>query len=357
MLPLQWDLRGEGAMAKRDIIIIGGSMGSTGPIKTLLKALPADLPASVFVCTHLPVRGEVYLVPVLQKVSALPVVMVEDEMPVEAGKVYVAAADRHLLLIEGLIRLGSGPRENMVRPSIDPLMRSAALTYGPRVVGVIMSGMLNDGASGLWAVQQCGGLAVVQDPQDAEAPDMPLAAIEATTVDHFATAEALGPLLAELAKSTAGAGRPPMPQLRMEVEIAAGARLGSDRLREIADPVALTCPNCAGVLSEMKEGQPLRFRCQTGHAVTAQTMFETQHNGLEEALRVAMRVMEERTELVGRMGKDARRLGRSSVAELYEGRALEYGGYADILRKAVLSLMAPDPEDPTDPDDLPEPDE
>ncbi|MBV9529338.1 chemotaxis protein CheB, partial [Sphingomonas sp.] len=174
-------------MAKRDIIAIGGSAGSGPVLRRIVSELPEDLSASVFVATHVPSQSAGYLAGVLASASAIPVSEAVDGQPIEQGHIYVAAPDRHLLLIDGTIRLGEGPRENMVRPAIDPLFRSAALSYGPRAVGVVLTGMLNDGASGLHAIKSVGGTAIVQHPLDAEADQMPLAALEATDADHVAS--------------------------------------------------------------------------------------------------------------------------------------------------------------------------
>ena len=332
-------------MALRDIIGIGGSAGSTEALKEVLSRLPAGLQASIFITTHLRAGRRQYLAEVLQRGCALPVQVAEESEAVLPGRIYLATPEAHLLVLKTGVMLGMGPRENMVRPAIDPMLRSLAMTYGPRVIGVILSGALNDGASGLLAIKQCGGVTVVQSLDDAQAPDMPEAAIEAAEPDHIATASTIGALLAGLV-GTEAPHAPPCPiEVRLEVEIAAGARLGSDRLRRIATPVALSCPNCHGVLSEVADAKPLRYRCQIGHAVTGEMLTETKKEETEEALRLAMRVMEERAELVDRMGKDAHRQGRSLIAELYEGRHKEYAAHAEILRKAVLAGLGTMVED------------
>ena len=324
--------------ATKDIIVIGGSAGSSAPLKRLLADVPADLPASIFISTHIPAHSPSFLAEVLSGGAALPVRQAVDGQPIERGQVYVAAPDRHLLLVDGVIKLGAGPRENMVRPSIDPMFRSAALSYGSRVIGLILSGMLNDGAAGLHAVKSMGGTAVVQHPLDAEADQMPLAALETVDVDHVAPADQLGALLASLARSSASPHAPAPEELRLEVEIAAGARLGSDNLLRLAQPSALSCPDCHGVLSEMHESRPLRYRCQIGHAYTADTL-AAHIDEVDEAVRVAMRVMEERVTLVERMALDARATGRTAVAELYEARAEEYRRYAMTLRDAAVTSL------------------
>jgi two-component system, chemotaxis family, protein-glutamate methylesterase/glutaminase len=327
-------------MARRDIVVIGGSMGSMVALRELFSGLPADLPAAIFVTTHMPNTGGGHLPEVLGAACKLPVVRATEGQPIEPGHVYMAVPGRHLLLIDHMTVLGLGPRENMVRPAIDPLFRSAALAFGPRVIGIVLSGLLDDGAAGLAAIKSLGGLALVQHPVDAEAADMPRAALEAVEVDHVVPAAEMGALLGRLAGSEAPpAGEPANEELELEVEIAAGRRLGSDRLREIALPAALSCPHCHGVLSEMKQPGPLRYRCQIGHAFTAETLVTAQQEGVDEAVRVAMRIMEERAELVTRMARDARAQGRTAVAELYESRAREYENYAATLRRAAtLSL-------------------
>jgi two-component system, chemotaxis family, protein-glutamate methylesterase/glutaminase len=328
-------------MGNRDIIVIGGSAGATAPLKEILGRLPPDLPAAVFVVLHIPAQGIGILSTVASAASRLPVVQAESGMVIENAHIYLAAPDHHLLLFEHHMVLGRGPRENMARPAIDPLFRSAALRYGPRVIGVILSGLLSDGTAGLTAIKQCGGVALVQDPKEAIADEMPLRALEATTVDLCVPGAKLGDLLAELAREEPGATLPVPPELRLEVQIAAGERVGSDSLVTIADPAPLTCPGCGGVLSEIKVAHPLRFRCQVGHAYTVDALAKEQEGKVDEALRVALRIIEERAELVHRMAKDGRRAGRAAVAAGYEARAAEYREYADMIRRVMLQSLDP----------------
>lgn len=327
-------------MSNRDIIVIGGSAGATAPLKDILGRFPADLPAAVFVVLHIPARGLGILSTVASAAGPLPVHQAEHGMPIERGHIYIGAPDRHMLLHDGHLLLGRGPRENMVRPAIDPLFRSAALNFGPRVIGVVLSGLLSDGASGLNAIKRCGGMALVQDPADAVADEMPLRALEATTVDLCVPGARIGDVLSDLARETAGTALPIPPELRLEVDIAAGERIDTPHLETMADPVALTCPGCGGVLSKVRAGKPLRFRCQVGHAYTADALAKEQEGRVDEALRVALRIIEERAELVHRMAEDGRQSGRRAVAEMYDARAQEYRDYADTIRSAVLSSAA-----------------
>ncbi|WP_376100475.1 chemotaxis protein CheB [Roseomonas sp. CCTCC AB2023176] len=219
--------------------------------------------------------------------------------------------------------------------------RSAAAAYGSRVIGVVLSGLLNDGAAGLEAVARCGGLALVQDPADAIADEMPRSALAAVAAGLPVPSARLGDVLSELVREPAGPRIPVPPDIRLEVDIAAGERVDSSILSRIADPAAITCPNCHGVLSTVRGSRPLRFRCQVGHALTADVVAKEQENAVDEALRVALRVVEERAELVSRMAADGRNSGRRAVAEMYEERATEYRNYAETIRRAVLLSMAP----------------
>lgn len=332
-------------MSNRDLIVIGGSAGATTPLKQLLGALKPNLPAAVLIVLHIPARGIGMLSTVAAAAGPLPVFQAEDGMTIEHGHVYIGAPDHHMLVEGPHLRLGRGPRENMVRPAIDPLFRSAAISFGPRVIGVVLSGLLSDGASGLSAIKRCGGLALVQDPSDAAADEMPRRALEAATVDLCVSGGRLGDVLSDLVQEAAGTALPIPAELRLEVAIAAGERVGSDNLMAMADPVALTCPACGGVMSKVRAPGPLRFRCQVGHGYTADALAKEQEGRIDEALRVALRIIEERAELVHRMAEDGRQTGRRAVAEMYAARADEYRAHAETIRTAVLKSLVKAPRD------------
>ena len=328
-------------IAGRGLVCIGGSSGALEPLRMILSGLSGDFfPASVVIVLHV-ASGSTGIFSAIASASRMPVHRAEDDMPLRPGNVYIAPPDRHLLALDGWLKLGNGPRENCSRPAIDPLFRSAAVSSGPRVVAVLLSGMLSDGAAGLAAVKRCGGIAPVQAPRDALAPDMPLAALEATPVDLSAAAADLTPALERFVREIPGPAPAIPDDIRLEVEIAAGDWLGSQRLRQVAAPVAITCPDCGGVMSEMANGAPLRFRCQVGHAYNADALLSKQQDQVDEAVRVALRIIEERSELLSRMCRDAAQVGRKSAAETYAERAEEYRGYADILRKAAMEQMRP----------------
>lgn len=323
-----------------DVVVIGGSAGAIAPLRALLSQLPAELTASVFVALHMPPRGHGLLRSITATISHLPVCQAENGMTIQPGHIYLAVPGCHLLLAEtGVIRLGHGPRENMARPAIDALFRSAAVAYGTRVIGVLLSGMLNDGVAGLEAIKRCGGYTVVQDPQEAVAAEMPRNALRKVSIDVTAPTARLAEVVTERVTEPASSAMEIPDDLRMEVQIAAGDHIDSDIVRDFADPAPLTCPSCGGVMSKLRNGKLLRFRCQVGHAMSAEVMAKEQENAVDEALRVALRVIEERAALVERMADDNRRSERMVAAQIYEQRVEEYRNYADVLRRALILSM------------------
>jgi two-component system chemotaxis response regulator CheB len=323
-------------MSTRDIIAIGGSTGALNALKRIFADLPADLPAAVFVVMHIASDGGDMLADILDAAGPMAVKMAAEGDIIENGRAYVAPAGQHLLVDRGTIRLGQGPRENMVRPAVDPLFRSAALSYGPRVIGMVLSGMLDDGAAGLAAVKRCGGLTIVQDPADAEAGDMPLNALDACAVDYRAPAGRLAQMLAQLTNEPAPPARPVPGDIALEVQIAAGWPSTTELLEQIAAPVALSCPTCSGVLSQINEPSRLRFRCQIGHAFSAKVLDKEQEAAVAEAVGIALRVLEERHTLLIKMAADARRRGQGLSASQFEERAADFRRQADIIRKAAV---------------------
>jgi len=270
----------------------------------------------------------------------LPVTTAVDGERVQGGHIYVAPADHHLLVLDDHIRLGRGPRENRSRPAIDALFRSVAASYGPRAIAVVLSGYLNDGAAGLTAIKRCGGTTVVQSPSDAQVPDMPNGALRASDIDYRATVQDLGELLVALAGEPAAAHAATPGDIKVEIDIALGRPSGPVNIERLGNPTALTCPACGGVLSQLKQ-PPLRFRCQVGHAYTADVLAVDQESAVDEAVRVALRIIEERLTLTEKMAVDARRSGLAGTAERYDTRAEEYRAYVHALQEAACATALP----------------
>jgi two-component system chemotaxis response regulator CheB len=322
-------------MSRRDIIAIGGSLGAVDAVKQLCRDLPADLAASIFIVIHVGANGNNLLAGIFDADSAISISTAVDGEVLQPGHAYIAPADHHLLVIDDVVRLGRGPRENMARPAIDPLFRSVAISFGPRAIAVVLTGMLNDGASGLADVKRCGGITVVQNPADAVAPDMPMGALRGSDVDYRAPLSELAPLLITLVGEEAGPAVDIPEDIAGEVEIALGRRSDSEVLAKFSDPVGLSCPACGGVLSQIKRWPPLRFRCQVGHAYTAETLEAEKEGTVDEAIRVALRIVEERAVLTQKMADDARQSGRGAAAASYEQRVNESRAYAATLRQAI----------------------
>jgi two-component system chemotaxis response regulator CheB len=325
-------------MARHDIIVIGASMGGMGTITQLIAALPPDLPASLFVVWHLSADSPNLLPQHLNQVSALRVAPAQDGQEIEEGLVYVAPPDRHLILEPGRIRLTRGPRENRFRPAIDPLFCSAALAYGPRVVGVILTGALDDGTAGLLAVKNRGGVAVVQDPKEAFCTSMPQSALAHVRVDYCLPLARMVPLLVRLAREPAGVGSgAPAEAMTIETKIARednALEVGVTRLGKLSP---YTCPQCRGVLLQMKTDGPLRFRCHTGHAYTADSLLAELTDSVEEALWSAVQEVEQSARLLRHLAQHLHDSGDAVAAEPFERKANEAMQRAELVKRAVVN--------------------
>jgi two-component system chemotaxis response regulator CheB len=231
------------------------------------------------------------------------------------------------------MRVMRGAREHGHRPAIDPLFRSAALSFGSRVIGVILSGLLDDGTVGLFEVKRAGGIAVVQDPADTEWPSMPQSALRNVDVDHCLPAGLLGPLLAELVAAPVPCAGKPAPELAQELEL---LTLHEDEREHPGDPSPYSCPDCGGVLWETNEDDLLRFRCRVGHAYSSDTLTADQAVTVERALWTALRALEEQAGVKRRLGERAARQGRAATARQFESRAVELEQQAMQVRDLLL---------------------
>jgi two-component system chemotaxis response regulator CheB len=323
----------DGPAASRDIVVIGASTGGIDALRVLVGDLPVDLPAAIFVVLHVGATSR--LASILDRASAVPVVEAENGAAIERGRVHVAAPGRHLLLHDNHMLLRRGPRENHARPAIDPLFRSAAASFGGRVIGVVLSGALSDGTAGLRAIKRCRGLAVVQDPADADMAEMPQSALAHVDVDHVLPVAGMGGLLGKLVREPA-ASTPEIPlDIRLEAAIAAQELTGMKVDDMLGRPSRFTCPECHGALWEIEDGSLLRYRCHAGHAFTADAVAGAQGEEVDRLLDTLLRAQQERAGLARRMAEHEHRSGRASLADQLARRALNYDDGVRLLEALI----------------------
>ena len=324
-------------MAERNIIVIGCSVGGVEALQQIVANLPSDFHAAVFVVLHVAPQSKSVLPDILNRSGRLAASHAVDGEAIRPGHIYVAPPDNHLMLERNKVRVVRGPKENRHRPAIDPLFRSAARWFGPRVIGVILTGALNDGSAGLVAIKHYGGLAVVQDPQDAMCSDMPRSAMENVKVDYVVPLSAIPPLLEELVPqqvSGNGAGRG--SRADKETKIAELDMNAVENENRPGVPSPFSCPECGGVLWELVGEEMLRFRCRVGHAYTAESLSTEQTETVEGALWAAMRALEEGASLGRRMSEKAKKRGNPGVSKRFEESAEGKMEQAEILRKLIL---------------------
>lgn len=337
-------------MSGYDLIVIGGSAGAVEALTTLVAGLPPDLPAAVCVVVHQAPYAPTRLPEILARSGPLPAVAARDGAPLVPGTIHVSVPDKHLLVVGdgrggGALRLTNGPRENRTRPAVDPLFRSAALAYGPRTVGVVLSGALDDGMAGLWAVRDRGGLSVVQDPANALVTSMPASALNEVGADHVAAAHEMGPLLGRLARTPAGSAAAPglepgtaaFEEFRREVALAAVDEAAHAGFERYGAPSRFPCPECAGVLWDVSRGQggPLRFRCDTGHAYSPANLAEAQLESVEGALWASLRALENSLQLARVRAEGARLRGMDTLAQRHEVQAEAAQQHAVVVRQLL----------------------
>jgi two-component system chemotaxis response regulator CheB len=329
-------------MATRNIIVIGASAGGVDALIRLCGTLPADLPASVFVAQHLSPSARSMLPQLLDRAGPLVAESPVDGQSFAPGHIYVAPPDRHLLLRADHVLVRRGPYENRTRPSVNALFRSAAVAYGGQVIGVVLTGLLDDGTEGLVAIKAAGGTAVVQDPEDAEWPSMPRNALKRDHVDHVAPLLELGKLLDQLCREEARPDIPLPQEYLIENEIAAEEfALTEPDPQTPGAPSNLSCPDCGGVLNNIEVGEEVHFRCQVGHSFTPLGLAEAQNSELERALAVAVRTHRDRMRLFTRMGDSAEERGMAHAEKRWRRAADESGELLKILEQATLTLRKP----------------
>ncbi len=319
-------------MTGSSLFVIGSSAGGLDALTRLVAQLPADFAAPIFVVNHMAADANTeVLVRSLSQSGPLPCSVAMDEAAFLGGHIYVAPADHHLLVVKGRVRVTKGARENRSRPGIDPLFRSAAVAYRSKVVGVVLTGYLDDGTAGLEAIHRCGGVCVVQDPADAAFPDMPQNALNRVQVDHIVSLEQMGALFATLVL------RRPNKDVAVPKDIAIEAKIAERVLSDLAavntvgDQVPFNCPDCGGPLWQVAKGNVLRYRCHTGHSFTSAVLEAEQKAHIEETLWTALRMFEERRNLLMTMSDPASRG--------YSPSALERATDSDVHIKRIRAML------------------
>lgn len=326
-------------MFKRDIIVVGASSGGLEPLETLVSQLLPGFPAAIFVVWHVAPELPSMLPQILARAGSLPATHAVDGEEIKPGHIYIAPPDHHLLVEPGYVRLTRGPKENRFRPSIDVLFRSAARAYGDRVIGVVLSGSLDDGASGLYAVKERDGKAVVQDPVDALYSSMPTAAIRAVAVDHCVPKIELGSVLMHLTHELIPVEREDSVSKQMDVEV--GIARGDNALQlgitQVGSLSPYTCPECHGVLLRLKEGNLSRFRCHTGHAYSLNSLLTEVTESIEETLWEAVRMIKVSGMLMHHMADHLRQVNEPEGAELLLLKAEAAKRREEFIRQMVIS--------------------
>lgn len=328
-----------------DIIVVGASAGGVEALEQLIRHLPTNLPAAIFVVLHIPAHSTSVLPSILNRCiqrqhknkSLLKAVHPQDGAEIQHNHIYVAPPDYHLLVKNGYIHLARGPRENSHRPAVDPLFRTAARVYGKRVVGVVLSGTLDDGTAGLAAIKQQGGIAIAQDPQQALYSGMPRSAIENVAVDHILPVAKIAAILVELANQPIDTDCTSVSRdMNIEADMAELELGAMQNLDRPGKPSAFGCPECGGVLWELSEGNLTRFRCRTGHAYSSDSLLAEQSEALEEALWNALRALEEKAALSQRLANQARDRNRPYSAQRFQTQGEDAQAQAKLVRNLLL---------------------
>lgn len=325
-------------MQGHDLIVIGSSAGGVETLTRLCSGLRPDMPASILIAQHVSPSATSVLPQLLGRAGPLPAKHPQDGEGLKPGVIYVAPPDLHMLVDGGRVILRRGPYENRTRPAINPLFRSAAVNCGSRVVGVVLSGMLDDGAAGLIAIKRCGGISVVQEPDDALWPEMPRNAVAQDSPDYVLKLAEIPKLLANLAQQPAGPRIPIPENLSVEAKIASQEVAMSGDVGKIGNPTVMSCPQCGGVLNEVASAGSTRFRCQVGHAFTSEGLSDAQCDELERALFTAERMYVDRAVLFRRMLEHARAQTMPHAAQRWQHGLDQAERSARLIRDAVESL-------------------
>ena len=325
-------------MAHRDIIVVGASLGGPDALTRLVSGLTPDLPAAVLIVQHTAPKQRSYLAEILDAAGPLRARPAIDGERLERGRIYVAVPDRHLMVEGDNVRLSRGPKESHARPSVDVLFRSAAHSAGSRVVGIVLTGQLDDGTAGLWAIKDRGGLAIVQSPQEAAYPSMPASALKHVDIDYTLQISDIPRILTSLTREALSGGEETVSdKLQIETRIALDDKAFHREVLRLGKPSFYTCPDCSGSMVLIEEGSIKRFRCHTGHGFSEQALLEQSSIRIEEILFEALAKMEERQALLLELVD--RGEGQSGAAEHYRAQIAELDSLQEQLREMTQAAV------------------
>jgi two-component system, chemotaxis family, protein-glutamate methylesterase/glutaminase len=316
-----------------NIIVIGASAGGVEALREIVRNFPPSFQAAIFIVLHIPSDARSILPELLDQAGPTTAAAARNGERILPSKIYVAPPDYHLLVHPGIVTVYRGPRENRHRPAVDPLFRSAAKSYGKRVVGVVLTGQLDDGAVGIQIIKAHDGVVVVQDPADAQYSGMPMSALRTVKADHVLPLREIGPLLVRLAGNQWQDVQPDPNEVNraMKNDVAP-----NEDERVLGTPSTFACPECHGTLWEMSEPGSLHFRCRVGHAYAAESVEKAHSESVEAALWVALRALEENVAMERRLAERMRQTGQTAVAGRYDDIARSRQQHADLLRRMLL---------------------
>ncbi len=321
------------------IIVMGASIGGFEAFKKIVSSLPPDFRTPIFIVWHMSPDTIGILPEVLNRLNGISVANAYNDEKIVPGRIYVAPPDHHLIIEDGFIRLTHGPKENRFRPAIDPLFHSAAYSYGNGVIGIILSGALDDGTAGLWTVKQQGGIAIVQDPMDAEVPSMPKNAMRQVKIDHVVAVDDLADLLVQLVAE-------PPPELNnnfeddlthTEINIGKKENVLKHEIMDYGEHTPFTCPVCHGVLTRLQSDNIIRFSCHTGHTYSIDSLLTTLTERIEDALYNAIRGIDESTILLNHLGDHYAAINQPKLAALYFKKAKDVSDRSNLVRRAAMT--------------------
>ena len=317
------------------LIVVGASLGGVSALMQMAAALPADFPAPILAVLHVGEHRS-SMPALLSRRSPLSVSHAEHEESLENGHIYLAPPDHHMLVFGSRILLSRHAKEHHTRPAVDPLFRSAALAHGADVIGVVLTGGLDDGTAGLQAIKQRGGTAIVQDPRDAFAPGMPESALKYVEVDHCLPLALIPRLMTSLASMPALRQRiEPDPILQHEQDLTLMKGDAMEHLRAIGSPSTFACPDCHGTLWSVEGALPSRYRCHTGHGFTERTLQEAMEQASDEAAWSAVRALQERGKLLEQMSTRRAQEGDAPAAERLRAAAASLEAQVALLRELL----------------------